>query len=195
MIAESEEIILNKKYFSVYLYSLYILGLSIQSVYFQSIYTYKEYLLVCLLHFFIAGFNKQSKYYCKNNIQGKIMHISELNPGAYQTLSESSVARFSAVSAGQTKAVAAETKKPADEAPYSSWQKNILLSAIEKLENNHQMDNSHPLSKADNVPIETFEEALIELSYFKTNIFRDDAGTAQANLHPENVVSLFTEAY
>jgi hypothetical protein len=74
------------------------------------------------------------------------------------------------------------------------WQKNILLDAIDLLENNIQTDdNSHPLSKLDNAPIESFDEALIELSFVKTPFFKETASQAQANLTGADVAPLFVE--
>lgn len=77
----------------------------------------------------------------------------------------------------------------------TSWQKDILLSALDSLENNIQnTDSSHPLSKQSSAPIESYQEALIELSFVKSPFFRVDASQAQANLTPEDVVGLFMEA-
>lgn len=67
----------------------------------------------------------------------------------------------------------------------------VLLKTLENLENNKQMDNSHPLKKSENLPIESFEEVLIELSYFKTPFFKVNASAAQANLRNEDVLYLF----
>jgi hypothetical protein len=73
----------------------------------------------------------------------------------------------------------------------TAWQKDILMDAISNLENNVQMDNTHPLSKSINAPIESFREALVELSFIKTPKFLDEALAAQANVNPENVLALF----
>ena len=86
---------------------------------------------------------------------------------------------------------AAEGNDPV--APFNSWQKDILLDAIFKLENNKQVDNSHPLSKADNRPIETFDEAIIELAGVKGKEFAGDASKAQANIVPKQILDLFME--
>ncbi len=66
-----------------------------------------------------------------------------------------------------------------------------LLQTLEKLENNKQMDNSHPLKKSENAPIESFQEAMIELGYFKSPFFKVNASAAQANLRNEDVLYLF----
>ena len=44
-----------------------------------------------------------------------------------------------------------------------------------------------------NQPIETYEEALIELSFLKTPMFIAQASDAQANLVAESVMELFAE--
>lgn len=72
------------------------------------------------------------------------------------------------------------------------WQKNILMQGLDKLENSIQMDNSHPLDNVNAAPIESFEEALIELSFMKTPFFIENAAAAQANISAESIVSLFT---
>lgn len=76
----------------------------------------------------------------------------------------------------------------------SKWQKNILMDAINMLENNIQTDdNNHPLSQTSNAPIESFDEALIELSFTKTPFFKETASQAQANLTGSDISQLFTE--
>ncbi len=76
----------------------------------------------------------------------------------------------------------------------TEWQKNILLDAISSIENNIQVDNNHPLSRADYSPIESLTEAEIELAWFKTPMFVTQASGAQANLAPEDISGLFVEA-
>jgi hypothetical protein len=75
----------------------------------------------------------------------------------------------------------------------TSWQREILLSGLDKLENSLQMDDIHPLDRAMNQPIESFEEAMIELSFLKTPDFTNNALGAQANINPKDVWSMFTE--
>lgn len=75
----------------------------------------------------------------------------------------------------------------------SNWQKEILLDALTMIENNIQLDNNSPLDRIENQPIETYEEALIELNWMKTPFFKAQAHKAQANIDPNDVVSLFTE--
>lgn len=77
--------------------------------------------------------------------------------------------------------------------PNSNWQKDILLSALDMLESKISIDNDYPLDKIENRPIETFEEALIELQFIKTNRFKEEASSAQANISAEDILSLFIE--
>lgn len=82
---------------------------------------------------------------------------------------------------------------PTDSASVTAWQKDILMQALDKLENNMHVDNSLPLNKQASGPIESFDEALIELSFTKTPFFRREASAAQANIKAEDILSLFTE--
>lgn len=75
----------------------------------------------------------------------------------------------------------------------TSWQKDILLNALDNLENKIQSANSHPLDNVANAPIETHDEALIELSFVNNPIFKEQAVDAQANINPEQVLALFLE--
>lgn len=77
----------------------------------------------------------------------------------------------------------------------AQWQKDILMSALDNLENNIQIDDNHPLGKISNAPIETFEEALIELSFLNSPKFKFQASQAQANLKAEDVLYLFKEEF
>lgn len=77
--------------------------------------------------------------------------------------------------------------------PTQNWQKDILLSALDKLENSIVLNDIHPLDRRQNQPIETFEEALIELSFLKTATFKEQAYGAQANILPEDVVGIFVD--
>lgn len=79
------------------------------------------------------------------------------------------------------------------EAVSTSWQKNILMQGLTKLENSIQPAGSHPLDKNASMPIDSFEEALIELNIFRNNMQKDDAYSAQANLKAEDILSLFVD--
>jgi hypothetical protein len=74
-----------------------------------------------------------------------------------------------------------------------SWKKKILLDALDVLENKIQVDNNHPLSSEDYAPIESFEEALIELSFLKDDVFKREASNAQANVNPSSILELFAD--
>lgn len=75
----------------------------------------------------------------------------------------------------------------------SAWQKDILLSALDNIEKKMGTASGHPLDGSGNQPIETYEEAMIELSFVKGPRFRQEAGGAQANIEPRDVLYLFTE--
>lgn len=90
-------------------------------------------------------------------------------------------------------------KKAVDKAPpqndvnaINSWQKDILLGGLNKLENNLHLDDINPLDRSHNQPIETHQEALDVLSFVKTQLFKDQASGAQANIKPQDVMDLFT---
>ena len=73
------------------------------------------------------------------------------------------------------------------------WQKDILLSALDMLENNMQVKNSaHPLDQTGNQPIETYREALVELrNLINSPKYAHEALGAQANIKNEDILSLF----
>jgi hypothetical protein len=73
----------------------------------------------------------------------------------------------------------------------TDWQKDILLTAINDLENTLQLDDSHPLDREKNHPIETYEEALVELSMINSPTYQEEAYGAQANIEGEDVLHLF----
>ncbi len=75
----------------------------------------------------------------------------------------------------------------------TNWQKEILLDALAMIENNIQLDNSKPLDKVENQPIETYDEALIELNWINTPFFKAQALGAQANLEAKDILYLFLD--
>jgi|GEM_PF-1375666 len=78
----------------------------------------------------------------------------------------------------------------------ANWQKDILLTALDKLENSIQVDDkSHPLGGVQNAPIETFDEALIELKTLVESNFKEYAAASQANLTPGDILYLFEDTY
>jgi len=85
---------------------------------------------------------------------------------------------------------------PDSELNKTSWQKDILINALDKLENSIQIDDkSHPLGGAENVPIETYSEALDELKKLVESNFSQYASKAQANLTPGDILYLFEDSY
>lgn len=92
----------------------------------------------------------------------------------------------------ETKAKKSENSNNTESVP-SGWQKDILLSALDKLEDNIQVDNSSPLNYSASAPIETYSEALAELRGLVENDFEKYASAAQANLTPADILYLFEE--
>jgi len=90
-----------------------------------------------------------------------------------------------------TKTGSLEAKTIADKP--TSWQKDILIAALDKLENNMQVENKDPLNYMDNPPIENFQEALQELKMLINSDFSKYASQAQANLTPADILYLFEE--
>jgi hypothetical protein len=120
------------------------------------------------------------------------MHITDIKSSTANTLN---IKDFVPQNAGN-KAIEANTIHTNSQSiGINSWQKDILLNAIDMLDNSKQLDNSNPLDRIENSPIETFDEAKAELGYFNTQKFRDEASGAQANLKPQDILYLFTEDY
>ena len=81
-----------------------------------------------------------------------------------------------------------------DVAKPQNWNKEILLQGLDFLENKIQMaNNGSLLDKVENRPIETFMEAIAELNFLKTDLFKSQASKAQANISPQVVYELLTE--
>ncbi len=97
---------------------------------------------------------------------------------------------FDAIQSEPIKAAESVKKEPAPPSS-ASWQKKILIDALDKLENNIHLDDSNPLDKLNNSPIESYEEALIELSFIKSPFFKTHASQAQANVNANDVMYLF----
>ncbi len=74
-----------------------------------------------------------------------------------------------------------------------NWQKDILLDALSMIENNIQLDNINPLDRFENQPIESFDEALVELNWVRTPFYKAQAFNAQANLEARDIMYLFVE--
>ncbi|GAB1372456.1 hypothetical protein MASR1M45_25180 [Candidatus Kapaibacterium sp.] len=76
----------------------------------------------------------------------------------------------------------------------STWQKDVLTNAIDKLLNNIQLDNSHPLGRLENQPIETYREAIAVLEEMSSESLRNFGSQAQANVSAESFLNLVMEA-
>lgn len=119
----------------------------------------------------------------------KLMNISEIRTSGVANYEPFAPAKIDA------KKVADNNEKVtlANEKTNETWQKNILLDALDSIESSLVKDNSHPLDLAANAPIESFDEALIELNFIKTPLFKKYASQAQANIRAEDVVALFAD--
>jgi hypothetical protein len=73
----------------------------------------------------------------------------------------------------------------------SAWQKDILLNALNKLENNVQVDDKSPLNYNTAAPLSTYDDALKELRSLVDTNFKKYASQAQANLTPHDILYLF----
>jgi hypothetical protein len=86
-----------------------------------------------------------------------------------------------------------EAKTPSQDSAPAKWQQDILLGALDTLENNIQVDNSSPLFSDNAAPIETYQEALEELRKVVNEDFEKYASAAQANLTPGDILYLFED--
>ena len=73
------------------------------------------------------------------------------------------------------------------------WQQNVLLSALDDLENNIQVDNSSPLFTNENAPIESYKESLDELRKDVHANSKEFMEKAQANITPSDILHLFED--
>lgn len=81
------------------------------------------------------------------------------------------------------------TEKP------TSWQKDILLTALDKLESGLAAKESDTLSLNSAPPLENFQEALKELKSLVDNNFKEYVSQAQSNLTPQDILYLFEDEY
>lgn len=89
--------------------------------------------------------------------------------------------------------VAIGYKEQKDILDLSDWQKSVVDIALKYLENKNQVDNNHPLSQGRFRQIQTLEEALKELEETKKAKFKEEGIKAQANIKPEEILSLFIQ--
>lgn len=74
----------------------------------------------------------------------------------------------------------------------NAWQKDILLTALDKLENTVSNDaKTTPLNYATAAPLDSYQDALQELQSLVSNNFEQYASKAQANLTPQDILYLF----
>jgi hypothetical protein len=90
-----------------------------------------------------------------------------------------------------TEKVALET--PNKGVDQTTWQKDILTTALSRLENNLQIEDNSPLNYNTAAPIESFQEAIEELRNLVDKNFAEYASKAQANLTPNDILYLFED--
>lgn len=87
----------------------------------------------------------------------------------------------------------AEKTAPSQDAKLNAWQKDILINALDKLVNNIQVDNSHPLGRAENAPIETRSEAFAVLETINSDYLSKFGSQFQANISAASFMNLVME--
>lgn len=80
-----------------------------------------------------------------------------------------------------------------DNKKLNSWQEEILISGVDKLVNNIQMDNNHPLSRLENSPIEDYKTAMDVLSSINIDSIRAFGSEAQANVTASTFLQLIMD--
>lgn len=96
-----------------------------------------------------------------------------------------------ALGIGKTKSSAISEDK--EKTQPVGWQRDILISALDKLEKNVKVEDNSPLNYNTAAPLENFQDALQELHNLINNNFEKYAAKAQANLNPMDVLYLFEE--
>jgi hypothetical protein len=85
--------------------------------------------------------------------------------------------------------------KPLNSNEKAIWQQNVLLNAIDKLENNIQVDKTNVLFSDENAPLESYQEALAELRKLVVENNQEYMRDAQANLTPKDILYLFEDQF
>ncbi len=81
-----------------------------------------------------------------------------------------------------------------DKIKFNSWQQDILINALDKMINNVQLDNNHPLGKPENQALENYQDAMNVLSQLNSDLIRNYGSQAQANVSSTTFLQLVTEA-
>lgn len=80
-----------------------------------------------------------------------------------------------------------------DKSNESYWQALFLDKALDQMVNNLQNDNSHPLSKKENEPINTYFEALSELQKVNTSTMKNDGLGAHLYIDSKNYLDIIAD--
>lgn len=119
------------------------------------------------------------------------MRVSDLNKGSmgYDPFLVDALGLSKTKKASSMDDLKQITEKP------TSWQKDILLTALDKLESGLAAKESDTLSLNSAPPLENFQEALKELKSLVDNNFKEYASQAQSNLTPQDILYLFEDEY
>ena len=117
------------------------------------------------------------------------MEVTQINHSPVSTMDFDSIRTFEALQDISKTQIDEEKIEPSPQ----SWKKKILLDALDVLEDNIQVDNNHPLSREGYIPIESYEEALIEINFLQDSTFKSNASATQANINPASVLELFAD--
>jgi len=125
------------------------------------------------------------------------MNITEIRNAGIKTAEYKKFSPISVEDATNQTPISANKNNISDKndvAKPQNWNKEVLMQGLDFLENKIQLANTGSLlDKVENKPIETFEEALLELSFINTELFKSQASKAQANISPQVVFDLLTE--
>ncbi|GEM_PF-1242167 len=80
-----------------------------------------------------------------------------------------------------------------DKSNESYWQALFLDKALDQMVNNLQNDNSHPLSKKENEPINTYLEALGELNKINAEAIKGQGLAAHSFIDSKNYLDIIAD--
>lgn len=80
-----------------------------------------------------------------------------------------------------------------DKSNEAYWQSLFLDKALDLMVNNLQSDDSHPLSKKENAPINTFLEALSELDKVNASAIKKDGLEAHFDIDSKNYLDVIAD--
>ena len=78
--------------------------------------------------------------------------------------------------------------------PTNSIINNYLTEALDFLDNNIQVNDNNPLDKSNSSPINSYNEALNEITFINSDKFKSEASNVQANIKADDILSLFVNS-